>query len=98
MSGLPIFVGVDGGEARTVAVVGRGASTFQSEDDVVLGRGEAGPANPQTVGFENAANEITNAIGRAVANASPKAEQAPFNRVTLGIIGASRPTHRPPLR
>jgi N-acetylglucosamine kinase-like BadF-type ATPase len=89
MSGMPLFVGVDGGGTRTVAVVGRGSPIVPSDDgDVVLGRGEAGPSNPQVVGFENAAAVIAAAIVAAMASVGGKS--AAFERATLGIAGASR--------
>ncbi len=98
MSAQPIFVGVDGGGTRTVALVGRGASLGTStESDVVLARGEAGPSNPQVVGFESAADHIRDAIRDAQNSAERLGHPSSFERVTLGIAGSSRPADRPRL-
>jgi N-acetylglucosamine kinase-like BadF-type ATPase len=92
---MPLFVGVDGGGTRTVALAGRGAPIVPSgEGDVIRGRGEAGASNPQAVGFENAAAEIVAAVSAAMASARAVGEGAAFERVTLGIAGTSRPTDR----
>jgi N-acetylglucosamine kinase-like BadF-type ATPase len=92
---LPTFVGVDGGGTRTVAVVGHGAAmTALGESDVVLGRGEAGPAHPQVVGFENAASELVAAIDRAMVSAGLYEGRDAFDRVTLGVVGGNRPADR----
>jgi N-acetylglucosamine kinase-like BadF-type ATPase len=78
-----------------VAVVGRGAPIVPSGGvDLVLGRGEAGPANPQAGGFENAATEIVAAIAAAMASAGLNARDAELERATLGIAGASRPADK----
>lgn len=97
----PLFVGVDGGGTRTVALVG-------SRSDRVLGRGVAGPSNPQAVGFDAAAEQIVTAIQTALRSAvegghqvarSPaglvldegRIDSAPgVRQMTLGVAGCGR--------
>ncbi|HEX5414436.1 MAG TPA: BadF/BadG/BcrA/BcrD ATPase family protein [Chloroflexota bacterium] len=84
-----VWVGVDGGGTHTIALVGDCAATDGLR---VLGRGEAGPANPQAVGYDTSATTIATAIRRAVAQSG--LEQPRLTRVTLGIAGASRANDR----
>ncbi len=97
----PLFVGVDGGGTRTVALVG-------SRSDRVLGRGVAGPSNPQAVGFETAAEQISTAIRAALRSVtggeSPIASSSVsvvldegsidsalgVQQITLGVAGCGR--------
>lgn len=76
-----VFVGVDGGGTHTVALVGRSG-------DVVLGRGEAGPSNPQAVGFDSAAEQIDSAVRAACGDARIDPERVAG--AALGVAGASR--------
>ena len=90
MSPIPagLCVGVDGGGTSTVALVGRAG-------DLVLGRGEAGPSNPQTGGFDVAAAQIAAAIHAALVRAGvPAAGLASLERATLGIAGTGLPDAR----
>jgi N-acetylglucosamine kinase-like BadF-type ATPase len=82
MSGR-VFVGVDGGGTHTLALVGRSG-------DAVLGRGEAGPSNPQAVGFDAAVAQLAGAVRAALASAGA----GEIARATLGIAGASRVSDR----
>ena len=59
------FVGVDGGGTHTVALVG-------SSTGEILGRGVAGPSNPQAVGFEAAVEQIEAAIRAALVGPHPQ--------------------------
>ncbi len=56
------YIGVDAGGTRTTALVG-------TSGDRIIGRGVAGPANPQVVGFDAAAEQIIGAIREALAGA-----------------------------
>jgi N-acetylglucosamine kinase-like BadF-type ATPase len=81
-----------------VAVVGRGAPLGTAADgDLILGRGQAGPSNPQLVGFDHAADEIRGAVAEALAALDRGASRLTVDRVMLGIAGAGRPTDRPRL-
>lgn len=86
-----LAIGVDGGGTRTIALVGRSSQE-------ILGRGEAGPSNPNAVGFEAAAAQIRAAILAALAAArSSPAEvfaTARPGQLTLGVAGTSRPADR----
>jgi N-acetylmuramic acid 6-phosphate etherase len=59
------FVGVDGGGTHTIALVG-------SSSAKILGRGVAGPSNPQAVGFEAAVEQIEAAVRAALAGPQPQ--------------------------
>jgi len=80
-----IYAGVDAGGTRTVALVGTGS--------VVLGRGEAGAANPQVVGFEVAAAAIAQAIGGARQSAGLDA-RARLAGIVVGAAGCGRAADR----
>ncbi len=97
MSAEPVFVGVDGGGSHTVALVGRRAAGTSGEASgpVALGRGAAGAANPQAVGFEVAATQISRAVEAALADAGlPPPGDVTIARAVFGIAGASRPADR----
>lgn len=80
---MPIILGVDGGGSRTLALVADAAGT-------ILGAGEAGSCNHQSVGFAAA----TEAIQVAKRAALARAALAPDTRLAaacLGLAGAGRP-------
>jgi N-acetylmuramic acid 6-phosphate etherase len=84
-----LLLGVDGGGSRTVALLAR-------LDGVVIGRGEAGPSNPQAVGVEAALRAIDVAVGRAFTVAGrPRGEVA---AACLGLAGVGRPDDERPIR
>ncbi len=78
MDAEPLFIGVDGGGTRTTALVG----TCQGQ---VVGRGGAGPANPQVVGFEAAAEQIVSAIREAVGEALSSGERGASADLSLPL-------------
>lgn len=84
-----VWIGVDGGGTHTVALAGEPGVDGGAR---LLGRGEAGPANPQAVGYDDSAATIASAIGRAVGGSG--LDRSRIARVTLGIAGASRSNDR----
>jgi N-acetylmuramic acid 6-phosphate etherase len=84
-----LVLGVDGGGSRTVALLARLGGG-------VVGRGEAGPSNPQAVGVEPALRAIDVAVGRAFTAAGrPRGEAA---AACLGLAGVGRPDDERPVR
>jgi N-acetylglucosamine kinase-like BadF-type ATPase len=76
-----VFVGVDGGGTKTLAVM-------TDEDNHVLGEGAAGPSNPLRVGIANAAAAIREAIERACADAQVRKND--IVAAEIGLAGARR--------
>src|SRR5437879_744216 len=78
-----VFVGVDAGGTKTIALVGQSG-------DVILGRGEAGAANPQAVGFDEAASQIQSAIVASLAAVGLAKKYGKLVRIAAGVAGAGR--------
>src|SRR5215472_2355323 len=76
-----VFLGVDGGGTKTLAVV-------MDEENGVLGEGAAGPSNPLRVGVASAAAAIREAIDRACAAAHVRRGDIIAGRI--GLAGARR--------
>jgi len=80
-----LILGIDGGGTKTVAWL---AACRESDEPVVLGRGTAGPSNPQAVeppvAFEN--------LGRAIDEAFDDAELEPgtVDAAVLAVAGSGR--------
>lgn len=74
-------LGIDGGGTKTVCVL------INSTGEVV-GRGEAGPSNYQTVGLDTAGQSIALAIKRAV---HPEIGFSQIDAIGLGLAGVGRP-------
>ncbi|WP_017718434.1 N-acetylglucosamine kinase [Kamptonema formosum] len=74
-------LGIDGGGSKTVCVL-------MDETGKILGRGEAGASNYQTVGIETAGNSIGNAIAQAVSQETGFLE---VGAICLGLAGVGRP-------
>ncbi len=85
MSPSNLLLGIDGGGTKTVAWI---APLDDDTNTVVLGRGEAGPGNPRSAGFE--ATEIN--ILAAIAGAFADANLPPSTAVAacFGLAGAGR--------
>jgi N-acetylmuramic acid 6-phosphate etherase len=66
-----LLLGIDAGGSKTVAWLARGdgSSDAGSDEPVILGRGAAGPANPQSVGLDQALENFNVAIAAAFASA-----------------------------
>lgn len=77
----PAFVGVDSGGTQTRAVI-------VDAHGRALGRGAAGGANPQSVGFEPAAAQVWAAAAQAAANAGLI---LPLTGAWCGLAGVDRP-------
>src|SRR6267378_1820273 len=84
-----IIIGVDGGGTKTVAWL---APHDDETNTVVLGRGQAGPGNPRSAGFETAQTNIAAAIEAAFADAQlPRVKAA---AACFGLAGAGRPSEQ----
>ncbi|MGM0486613.1 MAG: N-acetylglucosamine kinase [Planctomycetota bacterium] len=84
-----LVLGIDGGGTKTVAWLGTRPAT---EDSLVVGRGRAGPANPQAVGFPTATDNLGHAISQAFENAD--IEVRPVAAAVLGLAGSDREENR----
>jgi N-acetylglucosamine kinase-like BadF-type ATPase len=85
--GMSYVFGVDGGGTKTICLL-------MDENQQVLGRGEVGPSNYQTLGIEGAKKSIRLAIEQAVLSAKIKVNSN-FNfnveAICLGLAGVGRP-------
>jgi N-acetylglucosamine kinase-like BadF-type ATPase len=80
-----LVIGVDGGGTKTVAWL---APLVDDEVDRVLGRGLAGPGNPQAAGFAAAQANLEEAIARAFADAG--LARSTVRSACFGLAGAGR--------
>ncbi len=77
-------LGIDGGGSKTVCVL-------MSADGKILGHGQAGPSNYQTIGIEAAKNAIISAIQQAVEHSFLALEKfVPIQGISLGLAGVGR--------
>lgn len=77
--------GIDGGGTKTICLL-------IDENKIVLGRGEAGPSNYQTLGIEAAKQSIQLAIEQAVLSANIKSNRhLNIEAICLGLAGVGRP-------
>jgi N-acetylglucosamine kinase-like BadF-type ATPase len=86
-----LVLGVDGGGTKTkawLAAIGSDDTTPLPRLDVV-GRGQAGPSNPRSVGFDVAFANLDAAINAAVLEASALSRSIDF--ACLSLAGAGRP-------
>src|SRR5262249_18249665 len=79
---MPLFLGVDGGQSGTTAVIG-------DETGRVLGTGEAGPCNHAAAGEGRAKLEraINGSFAAASAEAGPAPPPASFEAACFGMSG-----------
>ncbi|GAB4302970.1 MAG: N-acetylglucosamine kinase [Oscillatoriaceae cyanobacterium] len=79
-------LGIDGGGTKTVCVL-------MEESGEVVGRGDAGPSNYQTVGLEAAGEEIALAISGALRSAVDSGWQGDreVRGIGVGLAGVGRP-------
>lgn len=77
-----IFLGVDGGGSKTVALIA-------DERGKILGEGHAGPSNYQMVGMEFALGEISRAVEEAFKKGGVSLEE--IQRAVFGLSGADLP-------
>lgn len=73
-------LGIDGGGTKTVCVL-------MNEAGTILGRGEAGPSNYQSIGIEAAGDSIK----KAIAGATASVPEVPVMGIGLGLAGVGRP-------
>ena len=84
-----LVLGIDGGGTKTVAWLG----VYPSQGEpTIVGRGRAGPANPQAVGFPAATDNLARAIGRAFEQA--RVEVGPVAAAVLALAGSDRDENR----
>lgn len=84
-------LGIDGGGTKTVAwLAARGDDSLQN--NVVLGKGSAGPSNQRAVGPVMALNNLDAAIESAFADAG--LPRATVSAACLGLAGADRDSDR----
>ncbi|MBD0395050.1 MAG: ATPase, partial [Microcoleus sp. C1-bin4] len=83
---MSYVLGIDGGGTKTICIL-------MDENHLVLGRGEAGPSNYQTLGIETAKQSIQLAIERAVmsANIDEAVGNLNIEAIGLGLAGVGRP-------
>ncbi len=80
--------GIDGGGTKTICLL-------MDENQQILGRGEAGPSNYQTLGIESAKQSIQLAIEQAVLSANIKTDSnLKIEAICLGLAGVGRPKDR----
>jgi len=87
-----LILGIDGGGSKTLAWL----ATRDGTDSTPLGIGDAGPSNPQSVGWAAALANIDRAIQRAFAAAN--IERGPVAAACLAIAGAGRDADQERLR
>lgn len=79
-----LVIGVDAGGSSTVAWL----SDLNADRAEPLGQGLAGPGNPRAIGFNDATEQIANAISSAFADA--RLPMAPVAGLSLCVAGAGR--------
>jgi N-acetylglucosamine kinase-like BadF-type ATPase len=78
-------LGIDGGGTKTVCVL-------MDENKLILGRGEAGPSNYQTLGIDRAKQSIQQAIDRSLLSANiDDRDDFKIAAICLGLAGVGRP-------
>jgi len=88
-----LVLGIDGGATKTVAWL---AVRSDGGEPSVVGRGTAGPANPQAIGFDEALQNLDQAIADAFADAGVKS--GPLAAAVLALAGWDREQNRQVLR
>jgi N-acetylglucosamine kinase-like BadF-type ATPase len=84
-----LVLGIDGGGTKTVAWL---AVRSSDREPSVVGRGSAGPANPQAVGFEKAVGNLNLAVDGAFGEAGVR--PAEVTAAVLGLAGSDRDENR----
>jgi N-acetylmuramic acid 6-phosphate etherase len=88
-----LVLGIDGGATKTVAWL---AKRSETGEPAVVGRGTAGPANPQAVGFDEALANLDRAVAAALDDAA--LEPGPVAAAVVGLAGSDREENRRALR
>ncbi len=81
---MPCVLGIDGGGTKTVCVI-------INAQGKVLGRGEAGASNYQSIGVDAALKSIKSAIDAASVEALKLIECIQIKAICLGLAGVGRP-------
>ncbi len=81
---MSFVLGIDGGGSKTICVL-------MDDKGTVLGRGESGASNYQTVGISAALRSIESAIYTAVNQALNFADTINIKAICFGLAGVSRP-------
>src|SRR5690242_19598821 len=84
-----LVLGIDGGGTKTAAWL---APLEQGNENVVLGRGQAGPGNPRAAGYETAQANIEASIAAAFADAGMSRKTV--IAACFGLAGAGRPAEQ----
>ncbi len=84
-----LVLGIDGGATKTVAWLARRSG---EDEPAVVGRGIAGPANPQAIGFDAALENMDRAIAAAFDDSRVK--PGPVAAAVLGLAGSDRDENR----
>lgn len=84
-----LALGIDGGGSKTLAWLSR---RTVSEDWTIVGRGVAGPSNPQAIGFSAALASLDRAIDAAFRDAGLPVQ--PVTAVCAALAGAGRDADR----
>ncbi len=80
---MSYVLGIDGGASKTVCVL-------MNETGQVLGRGEAGASNYQTVGIKATLDAIQSAIHAVAVEAQQKLDLVTVEAICLGLAGVAR--------
>lgn len=81
-----LYLGLDAGGTKTVCLAG--------DRQAILGRGEAGPANPNVAGLECFRRAVAEAAGQALSSLGDR----PATKAWIGVAGSERPVMREALR
>ena len=84
-----LVLGIDGGATKTVAWLAQRAGEIEPP---VVGRGTAGPANPQAIGFDAALENLDRAIAAAFDEAG--VQPGTVAAAVLGLAGSDRDENR----
>jgi len=84
-----LVLGIDGGATKTVAWLARRAAEGEPS---VVGRGMAGPVNPQAGDFARALANLDRAVDAAFADA--RVDVGPLAAAVLGLAGSDRDENR----
>ena len=84
-------IAVDGGGTKTIACLAERAAR-QGKSDGILGRGTAGPSNPQAAGFPQSLANLAEAVESAFAAAG--LERSTVQAACLGVSGVGRAAER----
>lgn len=77
-------LGIDGGGSKTICII-------MDDAGKILGRGEAGASNYQSIGIEAAQKQIQSAINQATITALNHTSNINIIAICLGLAGVSRP-------